>query len=52
MCDCSSCANAVWDYYEYYGTTKKNWFVEDCKLGLDESEDCEGYEEVKDEDWQ
>lgn len=51
MCDCSNCVNAVWDYFEYYGTTKKNWFVEGCKLDLEESEDCDGYKEAVDDDY-
>ena len=28
---CKNCKYAVWDCYEYYGTTQKQWFIEDCK---------------------
>ena len=46
---CEHCIHALWDYETYYGTTDKQWFVYGCKQGLDESEECEGYEEWRGE---
>lgn len=43
MTKCINCANAVWDYEEYYNTTKRQYFVSGCKLDMDESDDCEEY---------
>lgn len=46
MDKCETCKYAEWDYFEYYGTTQKNWFVEDCEKCNDiDTEDCEDYEE-------
>lgn len=43
--NCEECKYAEWDYEEYYGTTKKQWFVCGCKLDNDpDVEDCEGFE--------
>ena len=38
---CEECQYALWDCEEYYCSTEREWFVEDCKAGLDE-ETCEG----------
>ena len=43
---CCNCRFARLDYYEYYGTTDKNWFVDGCKKNLD-PEYCEEYEEYE-----
>ena len=45
MTNCEHCPNAIWDYHEYYGTTKVQWIVTGCKQGM-EPEECE---EEKDE---
>jgi len=45
---CINCKYAEWDYFEYYGTTRKDWFVEGCEKCNDidtDTEDCEDYEE-------
>lgn len=46
---CFSCKHAEWGYFEYYGTTRKNWFVEDCKkchdIDTEDCDNCEDYEE-------
>lgn len=51
MSKCESCANAVWDYEEYYGTTRKQYFVDGCKLDneLCESGECDDYIEEREE---
>ena len=46
MENCCTCRFARLDYYEYYGTTDKNWFVDGCKKNLD-PEYCEEYEEYE-----
>lgn len=43
---CFECKHAVWDYETYYGTTKKEWFVNDCKK-CNYCEDLEGCEEFE-----
>jgi hypothetical protein len=50
MTNCGNCRFAVIDYEEYYGTTMRQYFVSGCKKGLEESEDCEEFEELIDED--
>lgn len=48
MNDCMNCNYAITDYFEYYGTTAKNYFVCDCAIGMDPEEndgECEGFEE-------
>lgn len=46
---CIDCKYATHDYFEYYGTTRKEWFVDGCEKGNDVGEDdleyCEDYEE-------
>lgn len=37
---CEECPHAIWDFEEYYGTTRKQWFGEGCDLDA-EPEDCE-----------
>ena len=44
MKDCTKCCHAQWDYEEFYGTTKKRYFVCGCKKD-EEPEECEEYEE-------
>lgn len=44
MNKCEECPNAVWDYETYYGTTRKDWFVDGCKKDLT-PEDCEDDDE-------
>ncbi len=48
MNDCNTCIYAEMDYEEYYGTTKKQWFVCGCKKDIvpEECEDCDEYEEL------
>lgn len=41
--NCEECKYAEWDYEEYYGTTKKQWFVCGCKADCD-PEDCDEFE--------
>ena len=38
--DCKECPHALWAYEVYYGTNKRQWFVEGCRLGKTE-EECE-----------
>lgn len=33
--ECETCRYAHWDYEDYYGTNRKQWFVDDCELGID-----------------
>ena len=51
MKDCKHCRFSEWDYEEYYNSPDKQWFVCGCIKDLDapESEDCDGYEETRDE---
>ena len=42
---CFECRHAEWDYETYYGTTRKEWFVCDCKLGYASPTECEEYDE-------
>lgn len=50
---CNYCKNAERDYFEFYGTNQKHWFVSGCKIGKDpgeelkDSEDCEGFEDIE-----
>lgn len=48
---CFSCKHAEWDYFEYYGTNRKDWFVEGCKkchdIDTEDCDNCEDYEEKK-----
>lgn len=47
---CATCKYAIFDYTEYYGTTVKNWFVEDCRKSEDfTADECDEYEEYRDE---
>ena len=50
MIDCTKCKYAEWTYETYYGTKRKQWFVDGCRKDLDE-EDCEEFEEIEDERW-
>ena len=50
MTNCGLCKYAILDYESYYGTIHREWFVTGCKKDLEESEDCEGYEEWEDDD--
>ena len=47
MGKCESCRFAEWDFYEYYNTTEKCWFVCGCKKDVNEEECEEEYEEVE-----
>lgn len=51
MSDCTKCKYAIWDYEEYYGTNKREYFVSDCARGYDPGvDDCgDEYEERQDE---
>lgn len=51
MKDCKHCRFSELDYEEYYNSPDKQWFVCGCIKDLDapESDDCEGYEETRDE---
>lgn len=51
MSDCKNCKYAEFDYFEYYGTDDKNWFVSDCKLDnvpMNAAE-CEDFKEYTEE---
>lgn len=49
MSRCDDCKYAVHDYAEYYGGARQ-YFIADCERGGDmEAEDCEMWEERKDE---
>ena len=48
MPDCTKCKYAEWTYETYYGTKRKQWFVDGCRKDLDE-EDCDGFEEIEDD---
>lgn len=48
MADCETCKHAKWDYYSYYNSREKDWFVDYCKISEDpEAEECESYERVE-----
>ena len=52
MTTCEHCIHALWDYWNYetyYGTSGEHWFICGCDQGLEESEECEEYEEVEGE---
>lgn len=47
MSDCRICEFSQWDYEEYYGTDRKEWFMCGCIKNMDyeeDTEDCEGYQ--------
>ena len=44
MHDCTKCKYAVWEYETYYGTKKKQWFVDGCEKDADK-DDCDEFEE-------
>lgn len=44
MSKCKSCIHAIRDCYEYYGNARE-WFVDDCDLGLDEP--CDYYDDAE-----
>ena len=46
MADCRNCKYAIWDEVEYYPHARV-CYVEDCELGNDEDENCEGFEEYE-----
>ena len=49
MSDCYTCKHAIMDYEEYYGTTRKQWFVDGCeKCRIVGQDDCPEFEEVAD----
>ena len=37
---CEECEHAIWDYETYYGTIRKDWFIDGCKKDLT-PEECE-----------
>lgn len=39
---CDTCKYALWDYEEYYGTTRREYFIAGCKKDMDGT-DCEEY---------
>ena len=43
MNKCEDCPNAIWDYEEYYGTTRREYFVCGCDKDA-EPEECEDEE--------
>ena len=48
MGDCKFCMQAEWDYEEYYGTNRRQYFISGCRLDR-EPEECDEYEEDADE---
>ena len=50
MADCINCKYAVLDCEEYYNTTDKQWFVEDCKKDIPDADCCPEFEECEDDD--
>jgi len=48
MPDCTKCKYAIWGYDTYYGTRKRQWFVDGCQKDLDE-DDCDEFEEAEDD---
>lgn len=46
---CDTCKYALWDYEEYYGTNRREYFIAGCKKGMDGT-DCEEYEESEDKE--
>ena len=48
---CIYCKHAERDYFEFYGTREKHWFVSGCTIGKDPEEElkdgdsCEGFED-------
>lgn len=41
MSDCSCCKYAEWDYEEYYGTTRKQFFIIGCMKDIGDSDEYE-----------
>ena len=44
MTNCEDCPAAIWDCFEFYGTTKTQQIVTGCKEGK-EPEECEEEED-------
>ena len=44
MTNCENCPSAIWDCFEFYGTTKTQRIVTGCKREM-EPEECEEEED-------
>lgn len=46
--NCVDCPHAIWDSEEYFGTNRRQWFVDGCRIGKDEEECKEDDDECSD----
>ncbi len=45
MSKCRTCKRALWDYEIFSNSPDKHWFICGCQCDLEESDDCDEYEE-------
>lgn len=49
MNDCNNCEYAEFDYEEYYGTNRRQYFVSGCKKDAEYFDNgCSNYKEIED----